>query len=91
MNTETEAKMLGPMPVEGNRFRGAVGLIALLSGIAGFILLFFVPIPEKNENAIMLALGLVLGWGSAVVSSEYGSSATGRKAADATIKRAEGM
>jgi hypothetical protein len=37
----------------------------------------------------MLALGLVLGWGGAVVQSEYGASATGRKAADAAVKKME--
>lgn len=85
----SEESTLGPPPRDGSLFRGIVGLAALGAGIAGLVLLFFVEIPPRNENALLLALGIVLGWGASVVSSEYGASTTGRKAADATIKRAE--
>lgn len=83
-----ETKMIGPPPAEGNRFRAAVGIAALAAGLSGLILLFFVEIPPRNENALLLALGIVLGWGGSVVQSEYGASTTGRKAADLALRRA---
>jgi hypothetical protein len=45
--------------------------------------LYFVPIPEGNREPLLLALGLVLGWGSTIVGYEFGSSPTARKAAEA--------
>ena len=66
-------------------FRAALGLIALLGGLGGLAGLYFVPIPESNRDALLLALGLVLGWGSTVIGYEFGSSPTGRRAAAAGI------
>ena len=79
----------GPPPKDGSLFRGVIGFTALGAGIVALILLFFVEIPPRNENALMLALGIIIGWGGNVVASEFGSSSTGRKAADAAIKRIE--
>jgi hypothetical protein len=78
-----------PPPKEGAAFRAVIGLLCLVGGLVGFAMLFWVRVPTENRDAMMLALGIVMGWGSAVVQSEYGASSTGRKAADATIKRAE--
>lgn len=80
---------LGPPPKDGSLFRGIIGFLALATGIAGFGALFFIEIPARNENALMFALGVVFGWGSSVIASEYGASTTGRRAADAAIKRVE--
>ena len=80
---------LGPPPKEGSAFRAVIGFLALATGIAGFGALFFIEIPARNENALMFALGVVFGWGSSVIASEYGASTTGRRAADATIKQIE--
>lgn len=85
----TEEGLALPPPKDGAGFRAVIGLLAVVGSLAGFAALFFVEIPQRNENALLLALGIVFGWGSAVVQSEYGASSTGRKAADATIKRAE--
>lgn len=79
-----------PPPKEGNGFRALIGLMALIGGLVGFLLLFFVKVPPENRDAMMLALGIVMGWGGAVVQSEYGASATGRKAADAAVRQIEG-
>ena len=68
------------------RYRAALGITALLGGLAGMGLLYFVPIPEGNREPLMLALGLVLGWGSTVIGYEFGSSPTGRKAAQAGVR-----
>jgi hypothetical protein len=51
-------------------------------GLAG---LYYVQVPEGNKEALLLALGLVLGWGSTVIGYEFGSSPSGRKAAEAGI------
>lgn len=69
--------------------RGVIGLMALGGAMAGFFLLFYIEIPQRNENALLLALGVVLGWAGAVVGSEYGSSTTGRKVADSAIRKIE--
>lgn len=70
-------------------FRAALGLVALLGGLMGLAGLYFVPIPEGNREPLLLALGLVLGWGSTVIGYEFGSSPAGRRAADAGIKASE--
>ncbi len=67
-------------------FRAALGLVALVGGLLGLAGLYFVPIPEGNREPLLLALGLVLGWGSTVIGYEFGSSPAGRKAADAGIR-----
>ena len=69
--------------------RGLIGLIALGGAMAGFFALFLIEIPARNENALLLALGVILGWAGAVVSSEYGSTTTGRKVAESAIRKIE--
>ena len=74
-------------PCQGALYRAVLGLVALIGGLLGLGGLYFVPIPEGNREPLLLALGLVLGWGSTIVSYEFGSSPAGRKAADAGVKR----
>ena len=69
-------------------FRAALAIVALAGGLIGMTALFFVPIPAGNREPLLLALGLVLGWGSTVISYEFGSSPAGRRAADAGIREA---
>ena len=75
-------------PREGALYRALLGLVALIAGLLGLGGLYFVPIPEGNREPLLLALGLVLGWGSTVVGYEFGSSPSGRKAADAGSRTA---
>lgn len=70
-------------------FRGVIGIMAMIGGLAGFGALFVIEIPQRNENALLLALGFVMGWAGAVVASEYGSTSTGRKIADSAIRNSE--
>lgn len=84
---ETTAEALAAAPPrEGALYRAILGLVALIGGLLGLGGLYFVPIPEGNREPLLLALGLVLGWGSTIVSYEFGSSPAGRKAADAGVK-----
>ncbi len=76
-------------PHDNSFFRALVGLLSLGAGIAGFAALFWIEIPARNENALMFALGIVFGWGSAVIASEYGATTTGRKVAESAIRRIE--
>ena len=76
-------------PKEGALYRALLGLVALIGGLLGLGGLYFVPIPEGNREPLLLALGLVLGWGSTVVGYEFGSSPAGRKAADAGVRSGE--
>jgi len=80
---------LGPPPKDGSAFRAVIGLLAVISGVFAAALLFFVEVPPRNENALMLVLGVLIGWGSSVINSEYGASTTGRKVAESAIKRLE--
>jgi hypothetical protein len=73
-------------PREGALYRAILGLVALTGGLLGLAGLYFIPIPEGNREPLLLALGLVLGWGSTVVGYEFGSSPAGRKAAEAGLK-----
>ncbi len=86
----SEESTIGPPPKDGSVFRGVVGLLAVCGSLCGFAGLYFVEVPTGNRDALMLALGIVFGWGSAVVQSEYGASTTGRKAAESAIKKMEG-
>ncbi len=70
-------------------FRGTIGFLCIAGSLIGFGGLYFVEVPVGNRDALMLALGIVFGWGSAVVQSEYGSTATGRKVADSAIRNIE--
>jgi hypothetical protein len=88
MSLDKEALAASP-PREGSIFRAALGLVAMVGGLLGLAGLYFVPIPEGNREPLLLALGLVLGWGSTVIGYEFGSSPAGRKAADAGLRRAE--
>jgi uncharacterized RDD family membrane protein YckC len=69
-----------------NPLRAALAIVALVGGLVGMTGLYFVPIPEGNREPLLLALGLVLGWGSTVIGYEFGSSPAGRRAADAGIR-----
>jgi hypothetical protein len=77
---------LPPAASSDGRYRAILGITALLGGLAGMALLYFVPIPEGNREPLLLALGLVLGWGSTVIGYEFGSSPAGRKAAEAGVR-----
>jgi hypothetical protein len=67
-------------------FRAALAILAITGGLAGMAGLYFVPIPEGNREPLLLALGLVLGWGSTVIGYEFGSSPAGRRAAEAGVR-----
>ncbi len=70
-------------------FRYSIGTLVLVGGLLGFAALIAFPIPAGNRDAVVLALGLVLGWGSTVVGYEFGSSSAGRKAAEVGLKAAD--
>jgi drug/metabolite transporter (DMT)-like permease len=74
---------------EGGLFSAAIGLLALAAGILGFAALFWIEIPARNENALMFAMGIVFGWGSAVIASEYGATTVGRKVAESAVRNIE--
>lgn len=82
-----DEKLSAAPPKEGALYRAVLGLVALAGGLLGLAGLYFIPIPEANREPLLLALGLVLGWGSTVVGYEFGSSPSGRKAADAGVKQ----
>jgi len=67
-------------------FRYTVGILVLVGGLASCALLFLIPVPEANREPLLLAIGIVLGWGGGVVNYEFGSSSAGRRAAEAGIR-----
>ena len=72
-------------------FRYVIGAIAIGGGLLSLAGLYFVPIPDGNKEALLLAAGLVLGWGSTVIGYEFGSSPSGRKAADAGLQASQNL
>jgi hypothetical protein len=77
---------LSAAPGSAGRYRALLGLVALIGGLLGMAGLYFIPIPEGNREPLLLALGLVLGWGSTVIGYEFGSSPAGRRAAEAGLR-----
>lgn len=86
---EGQQALAAAPPQEGAKHRGLIGLCVLLGGFVGLFALYVVPIPEGNREPLLLALGVVLGWGGTVVNYEFGSSPAGRKAADAGLRQPE--
>jgi hypothetical protein len=74
---------------EGRAFRWTIGLLVMLTAIGGFAALFRLKVPPENKDAMMFALGAVFQWAAGVVASEYGSSTTGRKVAEAAVRNIE--
>lgn len=70
-------------------FRAGLAFLAVTGGLLGMAGLYFVPIPEANREPLLLALGLVLGWGSTVIGYEFGSSPAGRRAAEAGVRTSD--
>jgi len=68
-------------------FRAVVGMLAVIGGLGALAGLYFIEIPAGNRDALMLAIGIVMGWGGSVVQNEFGGSVAGRKAAEAGIKK----
>jgi hypothetical protein len=85
----TDGTKAGPPPREGSIFRAVLGYLAVIGGLAGLAGLYFIKVPEGNKEPLLLAIGLVLGWGSSVINSEYGASTTGRQLAQVTIDKAK--
>lgn len=75
------------MSEERHGFRYAVGMIAVVGGLFGLVALYWIEIPTGNRDAVTLALGIVLGWGSSVINGEWGSSPAGRKAAEIGVEQ----
>jgi hypothetical protein len=51
----------------------------MISGIAGLFGLYAFEVPSGNREPLLVALGVILGWGSNVVQSEFGGSALSKK------------
>lgn len=77
------------MRAERNAFRYTVGIIAVVGGLGGLAGLYFFEVPEGNREALLLALGIVLGWGGSVINGEWGSSPAGREVARLGVRSAE--
>lgn len=59
---------------------------AVLVGALIIAALIYIPIPDGNEDPLMLALGIVLGWGGMVFGFYFGTS---QSSADKTELLAE--
>lgn len=70
-------------------FRQAIGMLCIIGGLTALAGLYFVDVPEGNKEPLLLAIGIVLGWGGSVVNSEYGATTTGRKVAETAVRTME--
>lgn len=71
-------------------FRYGLGIAVVMGGFALVAALIGWSVPSANRDAVMLAIGVVLGWGSSVVAFEFGSSPSERKASDAASEGPSG-
>ena len=70
-------------------FRGFIGVFVVVGGFAALAGLYVVDIPPGNKEPLLLAIGIVLGWGGSVIASEYGATTTGRKVAETAVRTME--
>lgn len=70
-------------------FRQFIGVLCIVGGLSALAGLYFVQVPEGNKEPLLLAIGIILGWGGNVVSSEYGATTTGRKVAETAVRTME--
>jgi hypothetical protein len=70
-------------------FRQGIGLVCIIGGLAALAGLYFIDVPAGNKEPLLLAIGIVLGWGGSVVNSEYGATTTGRKVAEQAVRTME--
>jgi hypothetical protein len=73
----------------GSIFRQGIGLLCIIGGLSALAGLYFIDVPVGNKEPLLLAIGIVLGWGGSVVNSEYGATTTGRKVAEAAVRSVE--
>jgi len=55
-------------------FDHVVGLLPIAGGIGIVAALLRIEIPEGNEDTLIFALGLILGWGGTVINNRFSSS-----------------
>lgn len=72
-------------------FRYVIGAIVIVGGLVGLGGLYYIAIPDGNKEPLLLALGIILGWGATVIGYEFGSSPAARRAADAGITASSGI
>jgi hypothetical protein len=62
---------------ESGIFRQGIGLLCIVGGLSALAGLYFIDVPAGNKEPLLLAIGIILGWGGSVVNSEYGATTTG--------------
>lgn len=72
-------------------FRYVLGFAVIGGGFALVAALILWSVPSTNRDAVMLAIGVVLGWGSSVVAFEFGSSPSERKASSVAAESPTGQ
>lgn len=70
-------------------FRGFIGVLVMVGGLGALAGLYVIEVPPGNKEPLLLAIGIVLGWGGNVVASEYGATTTGRKVAEQAVRTME--
>ena len=67
----------------GRVYRYLLGLGTVAGGYMLLAALFFVEVPQRNEQIVNIALGMVLGWGMTVIGFEFGGA---RKTGTQSVK-----
>lgn len=76
-------------PKDSGIFRQFIGLLSIIGGLSALAGLYFIDVPVGNKEPLLLAIGIILGWGGSVINSEYGATATGRKVAESAVRQIE--
>lgn len=75
------------MPPQKDFARHIVGgfVLALAAGIVAA--LFLLELPKGNRDVALVILGVVIGWGSAIVAYHFGTSEGSKRKTDAMLEK----
>jgi hypothetical protein len=60
-------------------FRIFIGLVSVAAALGAIVMLSFHEAPESNRDTLLIAIGTIIGWGGAVVASQFGDRTQSRR------------
>ena len=70
--------------------RNVTGAAVMAIAVTIIVLLFFVPLPQGNDEVALVVLGIAIGWASNVVQFHFGTSEGSKQKTDLLSERPSG-